>query len=695
MPAASIGVDFVANTARFNADIRAASAAVGTFSSQFDNAAKQVSANSARIGKAANDIGGNAKAGLQQLSYQLGDIATGFASGQKPMQIFAQQSGQVVQALSLMNNSTKGVLGFLAGPWGMIMSAATVALAPLIANMDMFKDAAEENAKAIDKVKLASDGLSDAQSVMGKMFDLATGKLKSQNEMLRVNAQLTAIRLRAEGMAEADAAKRTMGNVGNRSLFDFGASRLNAPALQRLRDLYQSGKITADEAQRRADKMNFSGTGVSKQEFLQAIMDGVSSPLKIGMADAVEKSLKSGQLDPSLRETDRKTRAARAGRQAADPLANADYHFGQTMADLNDRILRAREQLAESSQDEATLAIARIKEEAAKRTSAIEHDKGLTAAQKKIELAAVNVGTNLQLQVAGQQAQQKAASDAFNLQRAANDNQRDLLQAQLQIATTADSRRSIQLRLLDLERQEEENAARKVLATSKDAAQREEAQKRLDALPGIYAARQAGVEASTAGPWESYMRQMKAASASINESMEQIAVNGIQSVNDGLAKAVSNVKIFGGVLDNVAQQAIADLVRLGLQWAETMLMGGGGSALGSLKSLFGGGSDPFSALATSIYMPGHWQGTANAQPGLALVGERGPEIVRFRGGEGVTPNNQLRLAGGGETNIYMQGVMTNDQFWEEIAARDNAAANAGASGGITRLQTMRRRSLAA
>ena len=61
---------------------------------------------------------GQLRSGMQQLSYQLGDVSQGFALGVSPMTIFAQQSGQVIQAVGLMTNSTKGFIGFLAGPWG-------------------------------------------------------------------------------------------------------------------------------------------------------------------------------------------------------------------------------------------------------------------------------------------------------------------------------------------------------------------------------------------------------------------------------------------------------------------------------------------------------------------------------------------------------------------------------------------------
>jgi hypothetical protein len=62
--------------------------------------------------------------GMQQLSFQIGDIAQGFALGTRPMTIFAQQSGQVIQAMQLMGHSGKGFLAFLAGPWGIGISVA-------------------------------------------------------------------------------------------------------------------------------------------------------------------------------------------------------------------------------------------------------------------------------------------------------------------------------------------------------------------------------------------------------------------------------------------------------------------------------------------------------------------------------------------------------------------------------------------
>ncbi|MFL0198293.1 phage tail tape measure protein [Clostridium sp. WILCCON 0269] len=50
------------------------------------------------------------------------------------------------------------------------------------------------------------------------------------------------------------------------------------------------------------------------------------------------------------------------------------------------------------------------------------------------------------------------------------------------------------------------------------------------------------------------------------------------------------------------------------------------------------------ALARGGSYVGYAGGTSNATPGVHLVGEKGPELVWMKGGESVTPNNQINVA---------------------------------------------------
>lgn len=78
---------------------------------------------------------GAQRQGLQQLGYQLSDIATMYSLGAKPAQIFASQLGQTVQAVQLMAGGTSRLATFLAGPWGIALSTATIAAAPFIGKL--------------------------------------------------------------------------------------------------------------------------------------------------------------------------------------------------------------------------------------------------------------------------------------------------------------------------------------------------------------------------------------------------------------------------------------------------------------------------------------------------------------------------------------------------------------------------------
>lgn len=70
----------------------------------------------------------------------------------------------------------------------------------------------------------------------------------------------------------------------------------------------------------------------------------------------------------------------------------------------------------------------------------------------------------------------------------------------------------------------------------------------------------------------------------------------------------------------------------------------------------------WSSLGKGLSIPGFATGTPSAPRGLALVGERGPELVSFRGGERVFTNGETRrmMAGaGGRGNVSMT-VIAND-----------------------------------
>lgn len=102
------------------------------------------------------------RAASQQLSFQIGDVATQFASSTPVLQIFAQQSGQVVQAISLMTNTSKGFIGFLAGPWGAVLTGAGIIVATLAAKHGEAEKGAKGHKSAAQELTAAIDDLDKA-----------------------------------------------------------------------------------------------------------------------------------------------------------------------------------------------------------------------------------------------------------------------------------------------------------------------------------------------------------------------------------------------------------------------------------------------------------------------------------------------------------------------------------------------------
>lgn len=102
---------------------------------------------------------GQMRAGMQQLSYQIGDVSQQFAVGTAPMVIFAQQGGQVIQAIQMMSKSSGGLIGFLAGPWGAALTGAAMILGTLASKYFDGAEAAKVKQKAAEDLKAAMDNL--------------------------------------------------------------------------------------------------------------------------------------------------------------------------------------------------------------------------------------------------------------------------------------------------------------------------------------------------------------------------------------------------------------------------------------------------------------------------------------------------------------------------------------------------------
>jgi uncharacterized protein YcbK (DUF882 family) len=221
-------------------------------------------------------------------------------------------------------------------------------------------------------------------------------------------------------------------------------------------------------------------------------------------------------------------RAAAAAERKRDEAIRRTAAFADASAQLDGQLLQAKSanvtdagQLAEIARQQVRVESDKLRADIeAKRQSGdytgagADYLESLVRQTKAQKLLALDI-----------QEMQRIADEALRVQSAANDNQRDILQVQEGLATTAQERRTIALRLLDLDEQEE-RARQEAVIASKTATDVEKkiAQARFDALGGIYSQRREGTLRQTRGPMEAYLNDLPHTADQINEALENIKV---------------------------------------------------------------------------------------------------------------------------------------------------------------------------
>ena len=179
--------------------------------------------------------------------------------------------------------------------------------------------------------------------------------------------------------------------------------------------------------------------------------------------------------------------------------------------------------------------------------------------------------------------------------------------------------------------------------------------------------------------------KVKGSFAGVTDDMDQ--------VREKLIEANRNI---GKSFTDMAQEAVRAIGTLGHAIKDGDFFDildavvGLGIQLGSM-GLFGQGA---AKAINGARIPGYAGGTRWHPGGLAMVGERGPELLSLPRGVQVTPNNKLGWSGGGTTiHQNFTGNLMTQEFWDRIQAGDSAAAQAGAQGGATLLMHRQSRSL--
>ncbi len=310
--------------------------------------------------------------------------------------------------------------------------------------------------------------------------------------------------------------------------------------------------------------------------------------------------------------------------RAAEQQWRREERYGQQVEQAQRRLLDARGALITGAEERAQFERALIETERRSEDARIESQMiqgEITEAQAE-QLRLINNATAAaERERVDREEADRIQREALDLRRSDLQNEMDLQSASASLLEGREAQRDAALRLLRLQIEAERIELEGIIA-SRDSteAQKEIARRRLAILGGLQEMGERGINRQYESPSERYMRELRGAGDSLDDRFEEIAVSGLDALNEGLVDAIMGAKSLGDVFHDIANQIIADLLRIAIQQLilkPLMEMlggvgGGGGGGFGSLLGgLFGGGRE----AGGSVY------------PGKAyLVGEKRPEL---------------------------------------------------------------------
>lgn len=314
-------------------------------------------------GRAVNDNAAAMRANTGNIAAQFQDIGVTAAMGMNPMLIALQQGTQLSAVFAQTGGSAmatmRAALGSVVSP-ASLLTIGLVALVAVVIQLGMAwfnsKGAADKLAETIDKLKFAADGVSDAQSILGKVFDLTTGKMKTQTAaainlaraqllLMQVTAQANISKAAKdlEGASSLGAFGRVKAYFSDRSLIE-GSARVDA-----LTKALKANQITGAQALKGFEMLRDRGL-ITQEMFAKGTVAAANYGAEVAnVATATQAlaDLEKGKLSDIFMDTDRKS-GRKSGKSEAQKQAEALLDiFAGAKADIAAEQARA---LAEANQ---------------------------------------------------------------------------------------------------------------------------------------------------------------------------------------------------------------------------------------------------------------------------------------------------------------------------------------------------------
>jgi hypothetical protein len=225
----------------------------------------------------------------------------------------------------------------------------------------------------------------------------------------------------------------------------------------------------------------------------------------------------------------------------------------------------------------------------------------LDALQERREtLETINDNIRLdQMELVDLRERERIRSEALEIATSQLSNEADILDAQANLAETAQERRELELRILDLSMREEQARLQAVIASEETSeTEKQIAQQRLATLDQLREFQVEAIERSNLTPGGKYLDDLTLSAEQAREAIEGITVDALVNLENNILDVIDGAKSLGAAFHDVALGIVQDLLRIAIQSQIIQplagaLFGGGGQTGGPLGFL----GDIFSTVA--------------------------------------------------------------------------------------------------
>lgn len=585
--------------------------------------------------------------------FAAGMVAASASSGAAATALFAVQARAVGAATSLEAMAFAGaaagrsLLAAFGGPVGIAITALTLGIALAVTRTTELERATQVNSAAQARAQNITTKAAEA------VERLATAHGKARKEAIEAaNAELRNVRAKLAS-AQASATLATAEALRARAASD--ASRFQAGG-----DALEGGLPFG--LQRRTDRR-------AQQAEANAQKANAEFFALLGRVSELESDIAAAGRGAGRAASAGEGRQGRARSASGASAAEISARFASDLRQL--RADQLQDELAITRDAERRAEISRQLDdiEYEERLAQIEASRDFTKAQK----------SRLRAELDRQFGRGRATDGAIVVEPTARSRARaldieeqrnrqaeemlrleaDVLRAEADLAPTRQARLEAERRILEIDQEIERARLEEAIAQGQiaDAAAARAALQRKQSAEGE------GLGRRFESPGQAYRRRLQEDAQNVNDAVEQIGVRGLESLNDGLTEAIMGVRSLGDVFKNVANQIIADLLRIAVQRAiiapiaDALFPGGGGGG-GGLAGL------------GRILSPGGGFGGGRASGGYVAAGKL------YRVNEGASPGRVEGFRPTGSGEIIPLGRMNAERRPSQVVVQQQVTVDA-------------------